>query len=182
MAAGAGIALVLIGGGAALAAISLSATTPYTQNFDGIGTTATATLPTDFKADATATATASDVRHVGTFAAAGTATVRVGGANLSTTAANGIYNFGAGTTTTGADRAIGFLASGSATASGNLYAHLTNTTGAGVSSLQISYNVEKYRSGSNANGLQHSDVLFHRRRRMDQRRPQLPHQLYRRRE
>ncbi len=152
MAAGAGIALVLMGGVAALAAISLSSTTPYTQNFDGIGTTATAALPTDFKADATATATASDVRHVGTFAAAGTATVRLGGANLSTTAANGIYNFGAGTTTTGADRAIGFLASGSATASGNLYAHLTNTTGASISSLQISYNVEKYRSGSNANG------------------------------
>ena len=144
--------LLLLGALTAFAAISLSTTTPATQNFDSIGTSATATLPADFRADATATATASDVRKVGTFAAAVSQTAHVGGANLSTTASNGIYNFGAGTTTAGADRAIGFLASGTATASGNLYAHLTNATGGSLSGLQISYNVEKYRSGSNAAG------------------------------
>ena len=75
-----------------------------------------------------------------------------GGANLSTSASNGIYNFGAGTTTTGPDRAVGFLSSGTATASGNLYAQLVNNTGASLTGLQISYNVEKYRGGSNAAG------------------------------
>ncbi len=135
-----------------LAAISLSTSTPYTQNFDGMGIPATATtasnLPTDFRADAL-----SAVRTVGTFSAAGTTTARAGGANLSTTAANGIYNFGAGTAALGnSDRAVGFLASGSATTSGNLYAQLTNNTGGSLSALQISYNVEKYRNGTNAAG------------------------------
>lgn len=129
------------------AAISLSTTTSYTQNFDSIGTTATATLPADFRLDRP-----SAVRTVGSFASATTATTQVGGANLSTSATNGAYNFGSGTTTTGGDRAIGFLSSGSATQSGNLYAQLVNNTGGGLTALRISYDVEKYRNGSNAAG------------------------------
>src|SRR5215813_7086575 len=119
---------------------------PIAENFDGVGITATATLPVDFRADRLTT-----VRTVGSFAAAGTVTTQVGGANLATNAANGIYNFGSGTSTTGPDRAIGFLASGTATMSGNLYAQLTNNTG-DLSGLQISYDVEKYRNGSNTAG------------------------------
>src|SRR5258707_11432670 len=136
----------------AFAAISIPTGTPYSQNFDGMGIPATATtpssLPADFRVDNPST-----VRTVGTFAAAGPATARAGGANLSTTAANGIYSFGAGSGTLGSsDRAIGFLSSGTATASGNLYAQLTNSTGAALGGLQISYNVEKYRGGSNPAG------------------------------
>jgi DNA/RNA endonuclease G (NUC1) len=131
--------------GHALAAVSLSTTTPAVQNFDTIGTTATATLPTDFKADRPAT-----VRTVGSYAAAGTATTQAGGTNLSSSAANGTYNFGA--TASATDRAIGFLSSGTATASGNLYTQLVNNTGGNLSGLQISYDVEKYRNGTNANG------------------------------
>ena len=138
---------LLILAGAALAAISLSTTTPITQSFDGIGTTATATLPADFRVDKPST-----VRTVGSYAAAATATTLAGGANLSGTASNGIYNFGSGTTTTGPDRAVGFLSSGTATQSGNLYVQLTNSTGASLSGLQISYAVEKYRGGSNPAG------------------------------
>jgi len=129
------------------AAIPLSTSVTFTQNFDGIGTTATASLPADFRVDKPAV-----VRTVGTFAAAGTTTSFLGGANLSSTASNGIYNFGAGTTTTGPDRAIGFLSSGSATQSGNLYAQFANNTGAALAGLQISYTVEKYRGGSNPAG------------------------------
>src|SRR6476646_2763526 len=73
----------------ALAQIALSTSTPYTQNFDGIGTTATATLPATFRVDKPAV-----VRTVGTYAAAVTATSLLGGANLSATAGNGVYNFG----------------------------------------------------------------------------------------
>jgi Big-like domain-containing protein/lamin tail-like protein len=148
---------VLLAGYALFAAISLSTSVTYTQNFDGMGIPATATtpstLPTDFRADATPTSTSTDVRKVGTFSAAGATTARAGGANLSTSAGNGIYNFGSGTATLGgSDRAVGFLASGTATASGNLYTQLTNNTGAAITRLQIVYNVEKYRKGSNANG------------------------------
>lgn len=131
----------------AFAAIPLSTGAPSTQNFDGIGTVAVATLPADFRVDKPAT-----VRTLGTFAAAATATSLLGGANLSSSASNGIYNFGAGTTTTGPDRAVGFLSSGTATASGNLYAQFVNNTGATLTGLQISYNVEKYRGGSNPAG------------------------------
>src|SRR3954469_4305444 len=131
----------------AIAAIPVSTGSAYNQNLDGIGTTATATLPTDFRVDKQ---TAS--RTLGTYAAAVTNTSLVGGANLSTSAGNGIYNFGSGTNTTGPDRAIGWVSSGSGTGSGNLYAQLVNNTGGSLSALQISYKVEKYRSGSNANG------------------------------
>lgn len=136
-----------------LASISVSSI-PYTQNFDGMGTPATiatpSNLPADFRADALPTPS---VRTVGNFATAGSTTARAGGAGLSNTATNGIYNFGSGTTTLGgSDRAVGFLSSGSATASGNLYAQLVNNTGGDLSGLQISYNVEKYRQGSNAAG------------------------------
>lgn len=131
-----------------LAAVSISTNTPYTQNFDSIGTAATATLPTDFRADKQ-----TSVRKVGSYAAAGTSTANVGGANLGTNATNGIYNFGSGTTTAGgADRAVGFLSSGSGTQSGNLYVQLVNNTGGSLAGLTVSYDVEKYRSGSNPAG------------------------------
>ena len=126
---------------------SLTGFSAYTQNFDSIGTSATATLPTDWKADKQLTA-----QTVGTYAAAVTATERQGGNNMSTTASNGIYNYGAGDPAAATDRAVGFLSSGSATKSGNLYAYLKNDTGSALSSFNISYNVEKYRAGSNAAG------------------------------
>src|SRR4029079_13152202 len=112
----------------------------YGQPFYGIGTTATATLPADFRADRP-----TSVRTVGTYAAAGSTTTAAGGANLATNAANGIYNFGAGTNAAGPDRAVGFLSSGTATQSGNLYAKFVNSTPGALTSLQVSYNVEKYR-------------------------------------
>src|SRR5262249_15043812 len=98
--------------------IQLSTSTPYTQDFNTMGNSATAALPVTFRVDRTATSTASDVRKVGSFSDAGTTTTQVGGANLSTSASNGIYNFGDGTTSTGDSnsRSVGFLASGTATA------------------------------------------------------------------
>ncbi|HEX8143594.1 MAG TPA: DNA/RNA non-specific endonuclease [Pyrinomonadaceae bacterium] len=129
----------------ALAAVSLSTTTTYVQNFDTIGTGGTATLPADFKVDRPA-----GVRTLGNYATAGNATTLAGGTNLSTTAQNGIYNFGA--TANSADRAIGFVSSGTGTTSGNIYTQLVNNTGGALSGLQISYDVEKYRNGSNPAG------------------------------
>jgi endonuclease G len=131
------------------AAISIPTAAPYVQDFNGIGTSTVAALPADFRADALTGA-----RVVGTYAAAGNTTTRAASANMSSTAANGIYNFDAGTTTTalGTERAVGFLSSGTATQSGNLYALLTNNTATALGGLQISYNVEKYRGGINPAG------------------------------
>ncbi|HKO43228.1 MAG TPA: hypothetical protein VJU84_08060, partial [Pyrinomonadaceae bacterium] len=128
--------------------VKAAATLPLTQNFNGIGTSATATLPADFRVDKNN----SSVRTVGTFAAAGTATEQVDGSAVATNASQGIYNFGSGLTDTGADRAIGFLSSASGTNSGNLYVELVNSAAVSLSGLRISYDVEKYRNGSNAAG------------------------------
>ena len=130
---------------AVLSAIGLSPAVTYVQNFDTIGATAIASLPADFRLDRLTT-----VRTVGNYATAGAATTAAGGTNLGSTAANGAYNFGA--TANAADRAIGFLSSGSATQSGNLYAQFTNTTGTTLAGVAVSYNVEKYRGGSNSAG------------------------------
>lgn len=139
----------------AFAAISLSTSIPYTQNFTSMGIPLTnpapSALPADFRAD-----TISAVRTLGVYGAASAQTNRVGGANVSTTAANGSYNFGAGTSTLGdADRAAGFISSGTATMSGNLYAQFVNNTGDSLTGLSISYDVEKYRNGSNPAGFRY---------------------------
>jgi endonuclease G, mitochondrial len=125
--------------------IAIPTGAPYVQTFDTLGASATATLPTDFRLDRPAT-----VRTLGTFATATTATTATGGTSLSSTATNGAYNLGA--TANSGDRAVGFLSSGSATASGNLYVQLANTTGGPLTGLTISYDVEKYRQGSNVAG------------------------------
>jgi hypothetical protein len=116
------------------------------QDFS-IGTSTTATLPTNWRVDKQ-----TNVRTVGAYAAAGTATERLGGNNMAMNAANGIYNFGAGDASSATDRAIGWISSGDATRSGNLYAWFQNNTGSILTSVDISYDVEKYRRGSNAAG------------------------------
>jgi hypothetical protein len=118
-----------------------------TENFDGIGTSATATLPTNWKADKLTT-----VRTVGTYAAAGTATTVSGGNGMTSSASNGIYNYGAGPASTATDRAVGGLSSSSASKTVNVYAWLSNTGASSITSFTISYDVEKYRMGTNAAG------------------------------
>ncbi|HZT59119.1 MAG TPA: hypothetical protein VFA21_10875 [Pyrinomonadaceae bacterium] len=140
-------ALLLLPLASALAVNLNTVNTPVTQNFDAIGTSATAALPTDFRADKQTT-----VQTVGSYASAVTATEQRAGNSMSSTATNGIYNFAAGDPTTATERAVGFVSSGTATKSANLYAKYTNTTGAPLSALRVSYDVERYRDGSNAQG------------------------------
>ena len=127
----------------ASAQISISPGATVAESFSSIGTSATATLPTGWKVDKNTTS-----RLVGSYAAAVTATERAGGANLTSSAGNGIYNFGSSDT----DRAIGGLSSSSASKSVNLYVALQNTGGTGIPNFTISYNAERYRNGSNAAG------------------------------
>ena len=144
--------VALVSAYVAFAAISLSTSVAYTQNFDIMGipisSPTPSNLPVDFRED-----TISAPRTLGSFSSANTQTLRVAAANMATNAANGSYNFGAGTTALGnSDRAPGFLSSGTSTMSGNLYAQFANNTGSTLSGLLISYDVEKYRNGSNPAG------------------------------
>jgi len=66
----------------ARAAVPVSTTSSVIQNFDTIGSSSTAALPVDFRADRTTTASAADARKVGTYAAAGTTTTQAGGPNF----------------------------------------------------------------------------------------------------
>lgn len=130
----------------ARAQISIQNGATITEDFS-IGATATAATPANWKVDKNAT-----VRTVGTYSAAGTATERLGGDNLSTTAGNGIYNLAAGDQATASDRAIGGLSSGSASKSVNVYTYLQNNGLQSIKSFSISYDVERYRNGTNAAG------------------------------
>ncbi|MDB5328654.1 MAG: hypothetical protein JWM57_4223 [Phycisphaerales bacterium] len=125
----------------ALAQRAITASSPATESFD-IGTSATAPLPGDFRADKLTSA-----RTVGHYDSALSATDQRGGSD--NFIGGGIYNFAAGDATTATDRAIGFLAS-TAVKSGNLYGYFQAAPGIG--SFSVAYDVEKYHNGMNAAG------------------------------
>lgn len=125
------------------AQINITPGATVSENFASLGTNAVATLPSGWKVDKNT----NTARAVGSYASAVTATERVGGANMSTTATGGIYNFGSSAT----DRAVGGLGS-SSIRSVNVYAALQNTGASSIPSFTVSYNAERFRNGSNTNG------------------------------
>jgi len=130
----------------ALYGVNIAAGGTITENFS-IGTSATATLPTDWRADKKTT-----VRYVGSYSEAGTKTEKIAGNSMANNAANGIYNFGAGDQASATDRAVGGISSKDASKSVNIYVKLTNNGSSTIPNFTISYNVEKYRKGINAAG------------------------------
>ena len=137
------------------AAISLSTSVPYSQNFDSMGiplsNPAPSSLPAGFSQD-----TIVPPRTLGSISGSSVTNSRVGGANMPLVSSPGCYNFGAGTATLGgSDRAVGFISNATTAGSGNLYAEVKNTTGLPLSGLLISYDVEKYRNGSNPAGFRY---------------------------
>jgi hypothetical protein len=120
------------------------------QNFDGMNNAGIAAVPAGWRVERLST-----VRALGAYTSAGTLTTASGGTNLPTNASQGSYNFFLNdiTIADGTENAVGFLSSGTTgTQSGNLYTKLTNTGGTGITSLNINYDVEKYRNGTNAAG------------------------------
>ena len=128
--------------------VNISAGNTVTENFDGIGSTATASLPSGWKIE-----NVTGARNVATAYAsvAGTATANAltFSSAMSSSAANGRWNFGG---TTAADRAIGGISSGSASQSVNMYLRLVNNGTTDIGSFTISYAAERYRNGTNATG------------------------------
>jgi hypothetical protein len=123
--------------------VSISPGATVSENFSSLSTNAIATLPSGWRASKSTT-----VRQVTAYSSAVTATERAGGANLSSSAGNGIYNFGSSST----DRAVGGLSSGSASTSVNVYVALQNTGGSAIPNITVSYKAERYRNGSNSAG------------------------------
>lgn len=123
-----------------------------TQNFNGLGASSTATLPTDWTAQKSTSA-----QTIPNYSAAATAVEQAGGNNISGTATNGIYRFNANGST--GESAVGGLSSSSASKSVAVYCRLRNNAASAIQSFTISYKVEKFRRGSNPAG--YSMELFY---------------------
>ncbi|RIJ42929.1 Ig-like domain-containing protein [Pontibacter oryzae] len=135
----------LLGSNSAFGQINVQNGSSVQQQFNDLGASATALLPANWKVSKS-----TNMREVTSYVSAVNATERSGGADLSTTAGNGIYNFEA--SASAVDRAIGFLSSGSSTKSGNLYAHFNNNSSLSITDIDVSFDVEKYRGGSRTEG------------------------------
>ena len=115
--------------------------TAVTENFNGMGTSATASTPTgirigtDFNTGTTATTL--------TYGNTGTGVV-------TSTSSGGAINWADGIAGSATDRALGFLSTGSYTSPRSIVAAFKNNTGSTITNLTIDWKYEKYRSGTRA--------------------------------
>ncbi len=129
-----------------LPAVALSAdATEYSQSFNDMGADADATLPEGWRIARLYTP-----REVGTFRDAVENTMYAGGISLPSNAKNGLWNFGPDET----DRAVGGITTGVAdgTRAVSVFAHFKNTGRKSLENIAITYDIEKYRDGNNADG------------------------------
>jgi hypothetical protein len=131
------------------AQLSITSTgTAFTENFNSMGSSATATLPAGFKIGTDwSTGTSSTTIAYGT-----TGTGVVNG-----TSSGGVINWANGITASSTDRCLGFLNTGTFTSPRSIVLKLANNTGSTIVSLNISFDYEKYRSGSR----QYDWTFFH---------------------
>ena len=119
--------------------------TSASQNFDGMGSSATAALPTGFVAGSGASPTFSTGTSATTLAY-GTSGTGI----ITSTSSGGVINWANGVTASSTDRALGFITTGSFTSPRSIMAKFKNVTGGTVNSLSLVFDYEKYRSGSRA--------------------------------
>lgn len=122
----------------------LSIVTPgaaVNQNFNSMGSLAASPLPTGFRFNTT-----------GNYSTGTTVTTQAAGTSgtgvLTGTSTAGNYNFATGVTATSTDRCIGFLTSGSFLSPREILLQIQNNTGSTITDLSLSWNYEKYRSGT----------------------------------
>ena len=122
--------------------------TAYTENFDGIGNTQTASLPAAWKfANNGSSPDYSDVLNtVATTQYGGS--LGPGGNVMTSTSTGGTYNFGNGTNSSATDRAIGFLATSGYSGQRSILLQIQNTSCVTITGLTVNFNIEKYRSGT----------------------------------
>lgn len=141
-----GIIVMLVLPNRVYAQVNISAGNTITQDFT-IGTSATASMPSGWKVEKN-----SSVRTRGTYSGAASATEYIAGNSMSSSATGAIYNFGAGIAGSAVDRAVGGLSSSGGAKTVSIYVYLYNNGAEQISDLTISYDVEKYRNGSNSAG------------------------------
>lgn len=124
--------------------ISIPNTTPVTENFDSMSTTSTATLPSNWKMSPKATAAP-------TWSFATNLTATTVQASSGSPATGGAYNWGA---TSGTDRALGVMTSGSYGTPSSVMSYYRNTNTSTLTQLDVSYKLERYRINSTAASVQ----------------------------
>jgi hypothetical protein len=124
-----------------------SSGTSYSESFNGLGTASNASLPTNWKVQSSSSTTQWTGMSFSTGSGAVTHSL---GNNMSTTASGGIYRFNANGSTS--ESALGGLSSGSAAKTVVFMAEFINSGALAISSLNIAYNIEKYRNGTNSAG------------------------------
>lgn len=117
------------------AQIPIPASTVVSERFNGIGNTA-GPLPANWKMSSAGTGLTSG------WATGTNITSTTQAANSGSPTNGGAYNWG---TSSGTDRAIGFMGSGSYASPNSIIAFYRNTTGATVNSITIGFQVERYR-------------------------------------
>ncbi|HJT73802.1 MAG TPA: T9SS type A sorting domain-containing protein [Chitinophaga sp.] len=115
------------------------------EDFNTMPTSAIAMLPPGWRADMQ-----KNPRQRGPYLTANYYTTQAGGDKLAPTARAGIYNFGA--TANPSDRSVGGLSDVDDNGTVNIYMGLTNNGPETITGFTISFDVEKYRRGSNKAG------------------------------
>lgn len=112
-----------------------------TQNFDSLGSSATAALPTGWKIgpDWSTGTTATTVAYGTT-----------GAGVVTSSSSGGAVNWANGVTASSTERSLGFLSTGSYTSPRSVIYAFQNNTGSSISSITLTFNYEKFRSGTRA--------------------------------
>lgn len=120
----------------------------YKQDFDSMGRADEAQIPEGWRADGQL-----EPRKLGSYQLASSVTLKASqGENFGSTAKNGVWNFGDSSDLD--DRALGGATTDVAggAKSINIYAAFKNTGKKSITSLDLSYDIEKYRGGNNSAG------------------------------
>ncbi|MET4107701.1 hypothetical protein [Hymenobacter sp. UYP22] len=129
------------------AQLQLTSSTPVTQTFDGMGSGATAAVPTGFQlSGGTSPAYGASSNTTVTTQAGGT----TGTGALNSTSTGGAYNFATGATASSTDRALGYLSSSGYSSPRNILLAVRNATDQPMTRLLLEYDIEKYRTGTRA--------------------------------
>ena len=116
--------------------------TATVENFNGMAASSTANLPLGFKVGAD-WSTATNSQATQTYGTAGSGVV-------TSSSSGGIVSWGNGTNASSTDRALGFLNTGSFGSPRTVVVAVKNSSGSTINTLDVSWNYEKYRSGSRA--------------------------------
>jgi len=119
---------------------------PINENFDGIGITATTTLPAGFEFGNNTSDFTNVANTTSTTLAGGTS----GTGALNSSSTGGVYNYANGVTASSTDRSVGFLTSGSFSSPRDIFFGFTNNTGSTITAITVNFDYEKYRTGTRA--------------------------------